>query len=127
MAICEAGVGFGKGDEGWNDEEGSEDGYSEDEQIGTDHIHQTSTLLPSIHPAPNLVDPSQSPKNYFMLVKELLNGKYPHALQPYHTFAIPSTAFHPTHDPTFCNVSVDEVSSQFGLSDLHPALANFLR
>ena len=123
-SICEAGVDFRKGDEGWNNEGGSDSG---DEQMGTYHIHQTSTLLASIHPASNLVGPSWSPKSYFTLAKELLDGKYPHALQPYHTFAIPSTTFHLTHDPTFHYLSVDEASSQFGLSDLHPALADFLR
>ena len=100
---------------------------SEDEQMGTCCIHQTSILLPSIHPASNLVGPSWSPKNYFTLAKKHLDGKYLHALQPYCTFAIPSTTFHLTHNPTFHYLSVDEASSWFGLSNLCPALANFLR
>ena len=100
---------------------------SDDEQAGAYHIDQTSTLLTSIHPVSNLAGPSRTPKDYFNIAKDLLDGRFPHAQWPYHSFSILSTPFHLTCNPTFCNLSVDEASSLFGLSDLHPALADFLR
>lgn len=126
-SIREAGLDFGKGDESGIDEDSSDEGDMEDDETGEHHIHQTSTLLASINPVSNLAGPPRSPKNYFKLAKDLLDGKYPHARQPYRTFSIPSTAFHLTRDPTFRNLSIDDASSQFGLSDLCPALADFIK
>ena len=117
-SICEAGVEFMQSDEDSLDKEGSDNEPY--------HIHQISTLLSSIHLVSNLAD-SPPPKNYFKLAQDLLDGKYPHAQKPYWTFSMPSTAFHLTCEPTFHDVSVNEAAIQFGLTDFHPALANFLK
>ena len=94
---------------------------------GPYHMHQMSTLLASIHPDSNLAGSFQPPKNYFRLSQGLLDGNYPHAQQPYQTFSTPSTAFHLTHDPTFCDVFINEAAMKFSLTDFHPALADFLK
>ena len=120
-SIQEAGVDYGVG------ESRDDDVSSDNELAGAYHIDQTSTLLTSIHPVSNLVGPLQTHKDYFKIAKDLSDGRFPHAKQPYHSFSILSTAFHLNHNPTFCNISVDEASSLFGLSDLCPALADFLR
>ena len=67
----------------------------------------------------------QPHRNYFRLTQGLLDKNYPHAQQSYQTFSTQSTAFHLTCDPTFCDVSIDEAATKFGLTDFCPALADF--
>lgn len=126
-SIRDAGVEFGRRDGNRNDEDSSDEEESDDEGNKPHHIHQTSTLLASVHPVSNLAGSSRPPKDYFKLAKDLLDRKYPHARQPYRTFSTPSTAFHLTREPTFRDVSVNEAAIQFGLTDFRPALADFLK
>lgn len=126
-SIRDAGVKFGQRDGNRNDQDSSDEEESDDEGNKPHHIHQTSTLLASVHPVSNLAGSSRPPKDYFKLAKDLLDRKYPHARQPYRTFSTPSTAFHLTREPTFRDVSVDEAAIQFSLTDFRPALADFLK
>jgi hypothetical protein len=64
--------------------------------------------------------------NYFVVASRLECGLFPSAPRPYRTFAIPSTAFHLGRDPDY-KILVDEAAQLFGIPDLRPALANYLR
>ena len=50
----------------------------------------------------------------------------PQALQPFHIFTGPCTAFHLSWDPSFKQMSIDEVAKKYSLPDLHTALVDFI-
>ena len=126
-SICEAGVKFGQRDENENGKESPDKEESDNEGVKLYAIDQTSSLLASIHPVSNLAGPSDPPKNYSKLAKNLLDRKYPYARHPYHTYSIPSTVFHLSCKPPLCNLSVDEEAVQFGLIDSCSTLADYLK
>lgn len=65
--------------------------------------------------------------DYFQKADRLSCGQIPNAPLPYRTFYNSSTAFHLTRDPTYGKLSVDSAATQFGIADLCPALADYLR
>ena len=55
-----------------------------------------------------------------------MNWQDPWALQPFCTFAGPCTAFHLSWDPSFKQMSINEVGKKYGLPDLCTALVDFI-
>jgi hypothetical protein len=74
------------------------------------------------------VGPSRPVADYFVLAKHLEHGIVQGAPHPPRTFSTPclSTAFHLGRNPN-CTMRVDEVAQLFGIPDLRPALADYLR
>ncbi|KAG1734364.1 hypothetical protein EDD22DRAFT_982469 [Suillus occidentalis] len=78
------------------------------------------------HDIPNLLAMSKYPghsrptTNYFEIAKVLQHREAGTVPVPLHSFVIERTAFHLAYDPSIRNIS-------FGLPDLRPAIADFLR
>ena len=52
--------------------------------------------------------------------------KDPQASQPFQTFTDNGTAFHLNRDPSFKQMSIDQVAEKYRLPDLCPALVDFI-
>ncbi|KAG1849732.1 hypothetical protein F4604DRAFT_1934749 [Suillus subluteus] len=65
--------------------------------------------------------------NYFAIMKILQHKEVGTAPVPLCTFVVGRTAFHLTYYPSIRSISVDNAAIKFGLSDLWPAIADFLR
>lgn len=91
---------------------------------GPHFIDCISTLVETVGPLSGLAGSSHQVIDYFALADSLKQGEHPHAPHPFQTFSIANTAFHLTRDPAIQCILVDDVSTQFDLSDLHPALAD---
>ncbi|KAF9228181.1 hypothetical protein BS17DRAFT_877551 [Gyrodon lividus] len=63
--------------------------------------------------------------NYFTIFLAILQGSYPSAPRPFHTFATATTAFHLATKPSL-RMTVAEASIEYGLPDLSSALSRFL-
>ncbi|KAG1883998.1 hypothetical protein F4604DRAFT_1677165 [Suillus subluteus] len=64
--------------------------------------------------------------NYFEITKVLQHREVGTVPVPLHSFVVERTAFHLAYDPSIRNISVDNASIKFDLSDLRPAIADFL-
>ncbi|KAG2340004.1 hypothetical protein BDR05DRAFT_950787 [Suillus weaverae] len=64
--------------------------------------------------------------NYFAITKILQHKEVETVPLPLHTFVIRHMAFHLTYAPFIRSISVDDAAIKFGLSDLWPAIADFL-
>ncbi|KAG1886286.1 hypothetical protein F4604DRAFT_1675922 [Suillus subluteus] len=64
--------------------------------------------------------------NYFKITKVLQHREVGTVPVPLRSFVVERTAFHLTYDPSIRNISVDNASIKFDLSDLRPAIADFL-
>ena len=81
--------------------------------------------VPASIPLAQLVQGSlQTPINYFNEATTIWQDSQ--ALQPFHTFTGSCTAFHPSWDPSFKQMSINEVAEKFGLLDLHAVLVDFI-
>ena len=70
--------------------------------------------VPASIPLAQLVQGSlQTPINYFNEATTIWQDSQ--ALQPFHTFTGSCTAFHPSWDPSFKQMSINEVAEKFGL------------
>ncbi|KAG1884486.1 uncharacterized protein F5891DRAFT_971192 [Suillus fuscotomentosus] len=65
--------------------------------------------------------------NYFGIAKVLQHREVGTVPVPVRSFVVERTAFHLTYDPSIRNISVDDAAIKFGLPDLRPAIADFLR
>lgn len=63
--------------------------------------------------------------NYFSIAAQL-RTKNDSVPLPLRTFTIDSTAIHLAYDPSIRRIAIDDAAERFGLSDLRPALADFL-
>ncbi|KAG1729418.1 hypothetical protein EDD22DRAFT_960913 [Suillus occidentalis] len=85
------------------------------------------------HDIPNLLAMSKYPghsrptTNYFEIAKVLQHREAGTVPVPLRSFVIERTAFHLAYDPSIRNISVDDAAIKFGLPDLRPAIADFLR
>lgn len=64
--------------------------------------------------------------NYFAIAQLLQHKPVGSVPLPLRSFVVERTAFHLAYDPSIRNITVDDVAVRFGLSDLRPALADFL-
>ena len=81
--------------------------------------------VPALIPLAQLVQGSlQTPINYFNKAATIQQD--PQALQPLCTFTGSCTAFHLSWDPSFKQMSINEVAEKFGLLDLHAVLVHFI-
>ncbi|KAJ3515808.1 hypothetical protein NLJ89_g1535 [Agrocybe chaxingu] len=129
-AILEAGINFGKGsrdrllDEMDDESEQSDD----DEGCGNPSLNVTSTaqLVSLIDPVGGSLKKGQSETNYFYRATLLQKGAI-NSLLPHRTIrSAENVVFHLCRNPTFKQLAVDDVSTQFELPDLRPALADYL-
>ncbi|KAG1859854.1 hypothetical protein C8R48DRAFT_774570 [Suillus tomentosus] len=94
----------------------------EDDEIDDDANDFPAELLSSIRipaqPRPIV--------NYFSLVRILQHKEIGLVPVPLHSFTIRRTALHLSYDPSIRNATVDEVAIMFCLSDLRPAIVDFL-
>ncbi|KAG1724069.1 hypothetical protein EDB19DRAFT_1950157, partial [Suillus lakei] len=65
--------------------------------------------------------------NYFAIAKTLQHKEVGTVPLPLRTFIVGHTAFHLTYAPSIRSISIDNAAIKFGLSDLWPAIADFLR
>ncbi|KAG1865025.1 hypothetical protein DFJ58DRAFT_714811 [Suillus subalutaceus] len=65
--------------------------------------------------------------NYFEIAKVLQHREAGTVPVPLRAFIIERTAFHLAYDLLRLNISVDDAAIKFGLPDLRPAIADFLR
>ncbi|KAG1776681.1 hypothetical protein EV702DRAFT_1198051 [Suillus placidus] len=65
--------------------------------------------------------------NYFEIAKVLQHREVGTIPVPLRSFVVKRTVFHLTYDPSIRNLSVDDAAIKFGLPDLRPAIADFLR
>jgi hypothetical protein len=70
---------------------------------------------------------SRPTTNYFEIAKVLQHREAGTVPVPLRSFVIERTAFHLAYDPSIRNISVDDAAIKFGLPDLRPAIADFLR
>ena len=91
------------------------------------YVHTTSELLDEINPVSNLSGPSRDLTDYFQLSAKLKDGQVPNTPKPFRTFSASTTAFHLTRDPNIRGITIDAVTSLYGLDDLHPALVDFMQ
>ena len=123
-SVRDAGVEFRRDGEAWSDAVNADD---EDSNIDNQYITSTSTLLSHIRPISNVSGPLRVADDYFCKAASLLAGADPNAPCPFRTFTNAHTAFHLTRDPTFKQMTVDEVAEKFDLLDLRPSLADYLQ
>ena len=73
-------------------------------------------------------DRSESKKvtDYFERADALIAGKFPTAPRPYRTFALATTAFHLSFQPTMTNMTVDSAAELYELPDFRLAIADYL-
>ncbi|KAG1771588.1 hypothetical protein EV702DRAFT_1201902 [Suillus placidus] len=64
--------------------------------------------------------------NYFAIAKILQHKEVGTVPLPLRTFVVGHMAFHLTYAPSIRSISIDDAAIKFGLSDLWPAIANFL-
>jgi hypothetical protein len=74
----------------------------------------------------NSVRSGRQPVDYFAKASWLLDQQPPDVPRPHRTFSNLSTAFNLNRDASFKIMTVDEVAQRYGLSDLRPALADFV-
>ncbi|KAG1800382.1 uncharacterized protein HD556DRAFT_1430435 [Suillus plorans] len=85
------------------------------------------------HDVPDLLAMSKYPghprptTNYFEIAKVLRHREAGTVPVPLRSFVIERTAFHLAYDPSIRNISVDDAAIKFGLPNLRPAIADFLR
>lgn len=137
-SILEAGVDFGEAlqDHGPNNQSDTSDmdvdlneSDIDDAPDNNNRITSTSDLLDQIHPVSNLGGSQRTKSDYFNIAKELQSGRYPHAPRPFRTFTDPiaCTAFQLNRRASFKIMLVDEAAELYKISDLRPALADFLQ
>lgn len=128
-AICSAAATFGLA---YQDPDEWDEG-DEDNDEGVNHTSQihplttASSLLNNICTVANVAGPTRILSNYFDAAQTLTCGDNRQVLRPLRTFSVGPTAFHLTRDATFKRMNVNDVATMFGLSDLRPALAYFIR
>ncbi|KAF8449211.1 hypothetical protein L210DRAFT_3609588 [Boletus edulis BED1] len=64
--------------------------------------------------------------NYFVIADAIAHGCIPNAPRPHRTFATSTTTFHIADKPSL-QTTVDEATVLFGITDLRPALLEFLQ
>ena len=97
-------------------EDGDTDSNQEDEyNINLD----ASSLRDHMNISPRIVD-------YFAVADALSRGAIPNAPKPHRTFSISTTAFHIANKLSL-SMTVDEAATLYGISDLHPAIWEYLQ
>ncbi|KAI5981814.1 hypothetical protein EDD15DRAFT_2379006 [Pisolithus albus] len=69
--------------------------------------------------------PSRTSVNYFESAEALASGAVPNAVLPHRIFATSTTAFRLAVKPSL-RVMIDEAAETFGLSDLRPAITDYI-
>jgi hypothetical protein len=105
-----------------NDSNGDDGGDDQD----VVQLDRTSLLLRDVNPTSRLPGPCRVNRDFFAEAARLQNGEVPSAPHPFRTSAGPFTAFNLARDPTFKQMTVDEVATRFDLPDLREALTEFL-
>ena len=135
-AMAEVGAEFG-GDT-MTDSQELLDNRGKDGGVGegsTGTFSQTSDLLAALNPSTTArFAPSRQPTDYFSKSKaifELASASAQNQTgikmpRPIRTFSGKMTAFHLARDPSCARMSIEEVSMEFDIPDLHAALQHFL-
>ncbi|KIK20320.1 hypothetical protein PISMIDRAFT_13073 [Pisolithus microcarpus 441] len=97
-------------------ESGEDDEDQEDEhELDFEALHVT-----------HYYTPSRTSINYFESAEALASGAIPNAVLPHRIFASSTTAFCLAFKPSL-HVMIDEAAETFGLSDLRPAITDYIR
>jgi hypothetical protein len=127
-AVSDAQVDF-KGNIGCTPETRENDEGDDEDTISPEPLEaldSTSSLLARIQPV-SALSGTRVIKDYFQLAESLLRGEHPQAPLPFRTFANTSSALHLTRDPSFKQMSIDEVAQIFCLPDLHISLMEYIQ
>ncbi|KAG1810602.1 uncharacterized protein BJ212DRAFT_1484180 [Suillus subaureus] len=100
-----------------------DDDPDDDLDSDMDDNHDFPTELVAIIKCPGYSCPIT---NYFAIVKILQHKEVGTVPVPLHTFIVGCMAFHLTYSPSIRSISVDDAAIKFGLSDLQPAIVDFL-
>ena len=73
-----------------------------------------------------VIGPSRTPKDFFAVSQALIDDPSPSLPRPFRTFSTKMMAFHLNYDPDISRMPVDKAAEVFNISDLRPALADFL-
>ncbi|KAI6016894.1 hypothetical protein BKA83DRAFT_4059575 [Pisolithus microcarpus] len=96
-------------------ESGEDDEDQEDEhELDFEALHVT-----------HYYTPSRTSINYFESAEALASGAVPNAVLPHRIFASSMTAFRLAFKPSL-HVTIDEAAETFGLSDLRPAITDYV-
>ncbi|KAG1865732.1 hypothetical protein C8R48DRAFT_747731 [Suillus tomentosus] len=109
-------------DSGQQDPDDDEKDENVDFDMDDDHDIPADLLTTMKHPGH-----SRPITNYFGIAKVLQHREVGTVPVPVRSFVVERTAFHLTYDPSIRNISVDDAAIKFGLPDLRPAIADFLR
>ncbi|KAG2124666.1 hypothetical protein DEU56DRAFT_873241 [Suillus clintonianus] len=101
-----------------------DDDADDDADFKADHDHDIPADLLATIKYPGYSHPIT---NYFEIAKVLQHRETGTVPVPLRSFVVERTAFHLAYDPSIRNLSVDDAAIQFGLPDLRPAIADFLR
>ncbi|KAG1845211.1 hypothetical protein F4604DRAFT_1978525 [Suillus subluteus] len=110
-----------------SEQQGSDDDGNVDDDVDfdADNDHDIPADLLTIikYPASGHSRPIT---NYFEIAKVLQHREVGTVPVPLCSFVVECTVFHLAYDPSIRNISVDDASIKFDLSDLRPAIADFL-
>ena len=109
----------------------SDDNWYGDDNDNNDslphQINQMSDLLANIDSVSALGGPQRHIVDYFQQASDLRQDKHPQAPCPFCTLTMASTTFQLPWDPQLKKISIDIALKQFDLTDLCPALAEYLQ
>ncbi|KAH7917703.1 hypothetical protein BV22DRAFT_1135188 [Leucogyrophana mollusca] len=97
-----------------------DEGYSDGEDSDDEHIPD------QVRATVKCAGRSRPITDYFNTAKRLRTITPGSVPLPLRTFVVDATAFHLAYDPSIRRISIDELSTKFGLVDLRAALADFL-
>ena len=107
----------------------SDDDNDDSASVASDDstVETTADLLKNINPVS--AQSLRSNADYFIKAANLKNGQASSRIppKPFRTFCTPQSAFHLNRDPSYKQMSVDDVANLFDIPDLREALADYIQ